>query len=535
MPLRCQVVGLTASLGVGGSTDPAMGLKHMKSILANMDAKFLCTVRYAENKRELLKHTNCPIEEPVRVPHRVNDRFREAVSGVVRQIDNHILESCNILDDTTRAKCSIPLAHFGTERYSQWNAEFVKNTMPGIRIDPVRRILNPCRLHLEAYNKALMIHQDARIIDAIRLLKECMDKLRRPDIHDTDATLVKLYDGLSDSFVDQPENPKLVKMGEILQDVLVADENARGIIFVKTRELAKALVRWINESNTLTILNAWELVGKNAATSKGGMTKYKQMNVLKYFDDGRHRVIVATSVAEEGLDIRKCNLVIRYEHVTNEIVRLQSRGRARADFSRYLVISSDPAILEKEEKNRRCEELMNRIVPQLQEFIDANGNLWEKELLQIQKEMKEQRAREKENKRRNMLGDLEFQCLNCGAYICLSSDIKCFNKDHHIITHPDINERIRMESGFVNFQEPEGMEYGGQIFCAEITCQENLGSICTLKNAEFPLVTLKAFRVEKPDGTGRSYKRWKEVPCEIAEITVDGLSDAVDARLNYLV
>lgn len=58
-----------------------------------------------------------------------------------------------------------------------------------------------------------------------------------------------------------------------------------------------------------------------------GMTKNKQKDVLEYFEDGLHKLIVATSVAEEGLDITKCNLVIRYEHVTNEIVRTQSRGK----------------------------------------------------------------------------------------------------------------------------------------------------------------------------------------------------------------
>ena len=75
---------------------------------------------------------------------------------------------------------------------------------------------------------------------------------------------------LSDSFDDEPENPKLVKMGQILQDVLVADNNARGIIFVKTRELANALVSWINETDDLKTLQASEFVGQNAATSKGG-------------------------------------------------------------------------------------------------------------------------------------------------------------------------------------------------------------------------------------------------------------------------
>ncbi|KAH3787131.1 hypothetical protein DPMN_165251 [Dreissena polymorpha] len=534
-----QVVGLTASLGVGGSTDWEAGLKHMKNILANMDAKFLCTVRNPVNKEELKKRTNCPIEEPVPVQHRAHDRFAEAIMDVVKQIDDLILESCDILDHATMDICRIPLGIFGTERYLQWNAEFVKNTIPGLRVDLIRRILNPCRRHLEAYNKALMIHKDARIMDAIRILEDFMKEFREvPEHVETDARLINFYDGmmLSDSFDDEPENPKLVKMGQILQDVLVADNNARGIIFVKTRELAKALVSWINETDYLKILQASEFVGQNAATSKGGMTKCKQKDALEYFKGGRHRVIIATSVAEEGLDIQKCNLVIRYEHVTNEIVRLQSRGRARADFSRYLVISEEGSwILDKEEKNRRCEELMNKIVPHLQAFIDDHANLWENELLQLQTEMKEERDREKERRRLNMVNEVEFQCLNCSAFICMSDDIKCIKGAHHIITDPEADERLRLERDTPYFVEPEGAEYGGQVYCAKVSCQVKLGSICTYKYMDFPLISLKAFRVVKPDGTGKSYKVWKKVPCEIADFTFDDLRDVIDIRLNNLV
>ena len=70
------------------------------------------------------------------------------------------------------------------------------------------------------------------------------------------------------------------------------------------------------------------------------MTKVGQKDALEYFEGGRYKIIIATSVAEEGLDITKCNLVIRYEHVTNEIVRLQSRGNMYFKLQKFRFVSN---------------------------------------------------------------------------------------------------------------------------------------------------------------------------------------------------
>jgi len=64
--------------------------------------------------------------------------------------------------------------------------------------------------------------------------------------------------------------------------------------------------------------------------SLAGMTPRVLEDVLQYFKGGLHKILIATSVAEEGLDVQKCNYVIRYLHVTNDIARIQSRGLANS-------------------------------------------------------------------------------------------------------------------------------------------------------------------------------------------------------------
>lgn len=52
----------------------------------------------------------------------------------------------------------------------------------------------------------------------------------------------------------------------------------------------------------------------------------KQESIIQSFRVGNIKLIVATSVAEEGLDIPECRLVIRYNHVGNEVTTVQTRG-----------------------------------------------------------------------------------------------------------------------------------------------------------------------------------------------------------------
>ena len=57
-----------------------------------------------------------------------------------------------------------------------------------------------------------------------------------------------------------------------------------------------------------------------------GMSSRVQQQVVQDFKLGKSRLLIATSVAEEGLDIKACNCVFRYNYTTNEIGRVQAKG-----------------------------------------------------------------------------------------------------------------------------------------------------------------------------------------------------------------
>lgn len=63
-----------------------------------------------------------------------------------------------------------------------------------------------------------------------------------------------------------------------------------------------------------------------------GMTLPAQKCVLDAFRaNGDSKMLIATSVADEGLDIAQCNLVILYEYVGSVIKMIQTRGERSFD------------------------------------------------------------------------------------------------------------------------------------------------------------------------------------------------------------
>ncbi|XP_077248327.1 dicer-like 1 [Tasmannia lanceolata] len=112
-------------------------------------------------------------------------------------------------------------------------------------------------------------------------------------------------------------------------------EDFRAIIFVERVVAALVLPKVFSELPSLNFIKCASLIGHN---NNQEMRTCQMQDTIAKFRDGRVTLLVATSVAEEGLDIRQCNVVIRFDLAKTVLAYIQSRGRARKPGSDYILM-----------------------------------------------------------------------------------------------------------------------------------------------------------------------------------------------------
>ena len=113
----------------------------------------------------------------------------------------------------------------------------------------------------------------------------------------------------------------------------------KAIIFTQYRDTAQHIVDILHSNG----INASRFVGQAKKEGDIGMKQEEQGRILESFRKGEFSVLVATSIAEEGLDIPEVDLVIFYEPIPSEIRYIQRRGRTgrRASGSVIILAAKD--------------------------------------------------------------------------------------------------------------------------------------------------------------------------------------------------
>ncbi|KAJ9613349.1 Dicer-like protein 1 [Cladophialophora chaetospira] len=126
---------------------------------------------------------------------------------------------------------------------------------------------------------------------------------------------------------DRELSTKVRKLYEELRDRFAGSATTRSIVFVEERLTAMVLCD-LFAMLALPNVRPGVLVGVAQSGKEGGSWK-DQESVMEKFRAGIINVIFATNVAEEGIDIPQCNLVVRFDLYKTPIAYMQSRGRAR--------------------------------------------------------------------------------------------------------------------------------------------------------------------------------------------------------------
>ncbi|XP_025260458.1 interferon-induced helicase C domain-containing protein 1 [Theropithecus gelada] len=525
-----QILGLTASPGVGGATKQAKAEEHILKLCANLDAFTIKTVK--ENLDQLKNQIQEPCKKFAIADDTREDPFKEKLLEIMTRIQTYCQMS--------------PMSDFGTQPYEQWAIQMEKKAAKeGNRKDRV------CAEHLRKYNEALQINDTIRMIDAYNHLEtfyneekdkkfavieddsdeggddeycdgdEDEDDLKKPlKLDETDRFLMTLFfenNKMLKKLAENPEyeNEKLTKLrNTIMEQYTRTEESARGIIFTKTRQSAYALSQWITENEKFAEVGvkAHHLIGAGHSSEFKPMTQNEQKEVISKFRTGKINLLIATTVAEEGLDIKECNIVIRYGLVTNEIAMVQARGRARADESTYVLVAhSGSGVIERETVNDFREKMMYKAIHCVQNMKPEE---YAHKILELQmqsimeKKMKTKRSIAKHYKNNPSL--ITFLCKNCSVLACSGEDIHVIEKMHHVNMTPEFKELYIVRENKALQKKCADYQTNGEIICK---CGQAWGTMMVHKGLDLPCLKIRNFVVVfKNNSTKKQYKKWVELP-----------------------
>ncbi len=119
-------------------------------------------------------------------------------------------------------------------------------------------------------------------------------------------------------------HPKFDALKKVLTAQFKLKPNSNAIVFNHYRDSIRKVTE---ELNKLKEIKAEKFVGQAARGKEKGMTQKEQAERIEELKKGNLNCLVASSVAEEGLDIPSVDLVVFYEPVPSEIRFIQRRGR----------------------------------------------------------------------------------------------------------------------------------------------------------------------------------------------------------------
>ena len=120
------------------------------------------------------------------------------------------------------------------------------------------------------------------------------------------------------------EHPKIQEIVNIIKGQLSMKKESKIIVFTHYRETSQYVLKQLEQ---LSVAHPVRFIGQAGKENDKGLTQKEQIDIIRRFKEDEYNVLIATSVAEEGLDIPSTDLVVFYEPVPSEIRTIQRKGR----------------------------------------------------------------------------------------------------------------------------------------------------------------------------------------------------------------
>ena len=155
-------------------------------------------------------------------------------------------------------------------------------------------------------------------------------------------------------------HPKLAKLTDIIDEQMKLKQDSLVMVFTQYRDTIESIVPELEKRG----ISFARFIGQADRGEKKGMTQKEQKRTIAEFSSGKYRVLVASSIGEEGIDVPDVDLVIFYEPIPSEIRYIQRKGRTgRSSVGRVVILvaegTRDEAFLRASASRERR---MNRIV-----------------------------------------------------------------------------------------------------------------------------------------------------------------------------
>lgn len=162
------------------------------------------------------------------------------------------------------------------------------------------------------------------------------------------------------------DHPKIDEVVRIVKEEFERNPDSRVIVFTNYRDTSMKVEEVLRGYPSIKPVR---FVGQAVKGEDKGLTQKEQAEILERFRKGEYNTLIATSVAEEGIDIPSTDLVVFYEPIPSEIRTIQRRGRTgrrRTGKVIILVAKGTPdegyywSALRKEKRMRRELEILRK-------------------------------------------------------------------------------------------------------------------------------------------------------------------------------